>query len=610
MLNKPKLKFQKPESTNQKLPSSSTKIVSSDKNIPLMFQAQIKERGNVQYVGDQDQPKYKKWVDEWVDGCPSQPEVEDKNIPLALRRPVQSIVSFPKFDSTVKTWSYQFRWRILTNSGQDESLIRPVIGAKGVPFFPGSGMKGAFRNACPEEKRIRYCGGDFIDERGNKRAVPGILRFHGGYPIDMTWAADRNRLVDLAHGQQAHQVMKSKKEKGENANVQISLYKPKFKFGISSAVIPTDSQEWKEIKQIWEKALEYGLGSRVSAGYGYVQEVNSSDDQVLLSICLNGKGVSSQLLSKTPEFRPNMFKAALRGHTLRILGGLTDARTAIDLTKKIWGGIPEKGEGGKAIVGNIGVEFSLDNDQDLQLDEHIYYSERGRTILPLYDLNNGRLNLIRVSVVKPELEDFLISLVKFSVLFGGFGKSWRRVNHQEFYPSYFRDDNKPMIGCHWSLTSDSQNFLVDPEPNLEGITRFIETIRVQAIAWIRSEMVIYQPEHAREWREAWHPSKVQIWGRVTDKKESAAIRWFHRNYQDAKTIKESILTGKINKIGRIWHRMYPVENHFVELLTIFPDNSQQTRDFLDFLGSDHSKFKLIWVPENNILTNLPISEFP
>jgi CRISPR-associated protein Cmr6 len=596
----PKLKPQKPGSTNQKPPNSSLKSVSNARNIPLMFQAQIKERGNIQYVGDQDQPKYRKWVDEWVDGCPSQPEVEDTSIPLALRRPVQSMVSFPQFDSTIKTYSYQIRWRILTNSGQDEALIRPIIGAKGIPFFPGSGMKGAFRKACPKEKQIRYCGGDFIDERGNKRTTPGILRFHGGYPIDMTWAADRNRLVDLAHGQQAYQVMKDKKEKGDNANVQISLYKPKFKFGISSAVIPTDSQEWKEIKQIWEKALGYGLGSRVSASYGYVEEVNYSDDRTLLSIYLNGKGVSSQLLSKTPEFRPNMFKATLRGHTLRILGGLIDARTAIDLTNKIWGGIPERGEGGEATVGSIGVEFSLDDDEYLQLDEHIYYSEaRKKIVVPLYDLNYGKLKLIRISNVKPELENFLISLIKFSVLFGGFGKSWRRVNHQEFYPSYFENDNKPMIGCHWSLTSASQDFLVYPEPNLEGITNFIETIRTQAIAWIISEMGTYQSKHVREWREAWHPSKVQIWGRVTDKKKSIAILWFHGNYQDEKTIKKSILTGEIGKIGRIWHRMYPVENHFVELLTIFPDDSQQTKDFLDFLSSDHSKFKLIWGGEKS-----------
>jgi CRISPR-associated protein Cmr6 len=599
MADRPRLKVQKPKSTNQKPPDSSHKSVSNAKNIPLMFQAQIKERGNIQYVGDQDQPKYKKWVDEWIDGCPLQPEVEDTSIPLALRRPVQSIVNFPQFNNTIQTWNYQIRWRILTNSGQDESLIRPVIGAKGIPFFPGSGMKGAFCNACPEEKRIRYCGGDVIDKRGNKQTTPGILRFHGGYPINMTWSVDRNRLVDLAHGQQSYQVMKSKREKGENANVQISLYKPEFKFGISSAIIPADSQEWKEIKQIWEKALEYGLGSRVSAGYGYIEKVNSSNDRVLLSVYLNGKGVSSQLLSKTSEFRPNMFKAALRGHTLRILGGLIDARTAIDLTKKIWGGIPERGEGGKAIVGSIRVEFSLYNDQDLQPDEHIYSSERGRTVVPLYDLNNGRLNLIRVNEVKPELEDFLISLIKFSVLFGGFGKSWRRVNHQEFYPSYFENDNKPMIGCHWSLTSASKNFLVYPEPNLEGITSFIETIRTQAIGWIRSEMGTYTPEYAREWREAWHPSKLQIWGRVTDKKKSTAILWFHGNYQDGKTIKKSVLTGEMSKIGRIWHRMYPIENHFVELLTIFPDDSQKTKDFLDFLSSDHSKFKLIWGGEKS-----------
>jgi CRISPR-associated protein Cmr6 len=30
----------------------------------------------------------------------------------------------------------------------------------------------------------------------------------------------------------------------------------------------------------------------------------------------------------TGEFRPNVFRAAIRGHALRIFGGLTDERTA------------------------------------------------------------------------------------------------------------------------------------------------------------------------------------------------------------------------------------------------------------------------------------------
>jgi CRISPR-associated protein Cmr6 len=586
--------------------------------IPLIFQAQIKEldRGNVQYVGDREdnaQPKYETWVKEWLAGCPPQPDKVDESIPVWKQKPIQTSVKLPQFGANVKTWEYQIRWRMVTNGGQDGDLIRPVIGAKGIPFFPGSSMKGAFRNACSkacsEEKCLRYCGGEIVNAEGEKRTKPGILRFHGGYPVGMDWA-QAHRLVDIAHGQQPYQVMRSTKERGENANVQISLYQPKFKFGISCPEIPLNSLEWDEIKAIWEKALGYGIGSRVSAGYGYVQEVKPNSDHILLSVHLTGQGVSSQLLLKDPtkqdrfktrEFRPNMFKAVLRGHTLRLLGGLVDTSTAKSLTQIIWGGIPEKGESSKAVVGRIGIAFSVEGSLK-DKDKHKYINERGKPVeMPVYKLEDGCLSLLRHREINSELEVFLQSLVKFSILFGGFGKSWRRADHRLFYQSYFEKNDKPMIGCHWDLTTTSQDFLVVPKQDLSGITNFIDEIRKQAIAWIQSELSSYQSGYAEDWREAWHSKKVQVWGRTTTQK-SLAIHWFHGNYQGQKSIKHSELTGwsSLNhkqpktKIGRTWHRMYPIENGFIELLTIFPDESSQTRDFLTFLDSKNSGFSKLW----------------
>lgn len=59
----------------------------------------------------------------------------------------------------------------------------------------------------------------------------------------------------------------------------------------------------------------------------------------------------------------------------------------------------------------------------------------------------------------------------------------------------------------------------------------------------------------------------------------------------------------MGQIGRIWHRMYPrhilKENklistrEYVELLTIFSDNSDTTKEFLSFLASN-SDFEKLW----------------
>ncbi|WP_354636006.1 hypothetical protein [Planktothricoides raciborskii] len=572
--------------------------------VPLMFQAQIADRGKIQYAGN-----YKpavKWVDEWLKGCPPVPEPIDESTSVALRRSTsQPVVKMPKFGAHAKTGDYQIRWRLVTNSGQDEGVIRPVIGAKGLPFFPGSSMKGAFLRACPPEDRMKYCGGE-ITERGEKRTKPGILRFHGGYPIDMTWG-DHDRLVDVVHGQQPYQVMQS--NAGHTANVQISLYQSKFRFGISSSAIPDNDPEWNKIWDIWEKALVRGIGSRVSAGYGYVDKINQDGsitrledrDRVLLSVHLKGQGLTSQLLTKDknnigiPEFRPNMFKAALRGHTLRLLGGITNRQIAEALTNKLFGGI----EGG-AVVGLIGINFQT-TAENLILKPHRYKPGRREIPMSTYNLRQGQLDLLKVNDVSPELEKFLGNLVKFTLLLGGFGKSWRRVNHHLFYPSYFDNDDKPMIGCHWELTTLSEKLcIVTNNSDLSSITNFINEIRQQAIAWVQSEG--YQVNaYVRNWRETWHPDNVQVWARLAKNNKSLAVEWFHTN-----RLKKSSLAGGLGKIGRIWHRMYPryvikdgnlicLENEFVEILTIFPDRSdEKSQQFMNFLATNNSSFSQIW----------------
>jgi len=590
-------------------------------DIPIMFRAQIADRGKIQYAGN-----YKpaaQWVDEWLKGCPPVPEQRDESVPKWKRQSSQPVVKMPQFGSRVKTGDYQVCWRLVTNSGQDEGVIRPVIGAKGLPFFPGSSMKGAFLRACPPEMRMKYCGGEII-ERGEKRTKPGILRFHGGYPLDMAWG-ERDRLVDVVHGQQPYQVMRS--NASHTANVQISLYQPKFRFGISSSAIPDNDPEWNQIWNIWEKALANGIGSRISAGYGYVDKINQDGqitpikdaDRVLLSVHLKGQGLTSQLLTKDqnnigiPEFRPNMFKAALRGHTLRLLGGLTNQRNeqggqliAETLTNKLWGGID-----GGAVVGIIGINFQTITE-NLILKPHFYSPGKREIPMSTYNLKEGKLDLLKIKTVSPELEKFLGYLIRFTLLLSGFGKSWRRVDHRLFYHSYFDNGDKPMIGCHWEILPESEKlWVLNNSSSLSSISQFLQKTQESAIAWMRSEE--YEPNgYVRNWREAWHPQKVQIWGRLAEnKKDSLAVQWFH----DTNRLKGSSLAGKIGQIGRIWHRMSPryvknkagdlirLKDEYIELLTIFPDDLATTEQFIRFLqenvdSSDRSKFRKLWGGEN------------
>ncbi|MDE5085152.1 MAG: RAMP superfamily protein, partial [Trichodesmium sp. St18_bin1] len=321
----------------------------------------------------------------------------------------------PKFGDNVQTRRYTLTWRFVTNSGQDDGIIRPAIGAYGWPYYPGSSMKGIFRNVCSPKQIERYCGTEEL--LGD--CIPGILRFHGGYPTDSSW---QDNLVDIVHPQQDWQVMKDEKSIG--AFALISLYAPELEFGISSTIV-LDDQEWKEIWQIWEKALSKGIGCRVSSGYGQVKDTSSL---VIYSCHLHGRGMAPTLLNNEAEFRPNMLRGTIRSHALRIFGGLTDAETAEDLVQKLFGGID-----GNGALGLLGMKFETTS---IIIDKF----GKGNYAAPTYNVEGKLSWLLTKKFPKAQrelLEKLIKGLTRFAMVFGGFGKSWRRADHRLFFPDYY-----------------------------------------------------------------------------------------------------------------------------------------------------------------------------
>jgi CRISPR-associated protein Cmr6 len=243
--------------------------------------------------------------------------------------------------------------------------------------------------------------------------------------------------------------------------------------------------------------------------------------------------------------------------------------------------------------------------------------------MPLYDTGETLLNILLLNnnlskqVLKQErqlseqdcknLRIFITQLVKFSMLLGGFGKSWRRIDHRLFFPNYL--NRKPMIGCHWEFTEESHKRYVVSVNQLTDITSFLDGLQRKVAGFpLLREIKGSKPQGYL--REAWQKGNVEVWGRIADDEDdSLAIRWFHESYQSGKSIQRSELTGKMGQIGRIWHRMYPRyrkrgeelvdTGEYVELLTIFPNRSgkaeevQKTEHFLKFL-KDSSDFIQLW----------------
>lgn len=559
-----------------------TNIPNVAKKVPMMFRAQVEGRCQLQRVYSErtnnEQPQDAElWSDEWVD---------------------KAYPTVPKFGGA-QNRSYKINWRFVTNGGQDDGIIRPVIGTYGWPFYPGSSMKGVFRSACDRTQADRYCGrklsgGDF---------EPGILRFHGGYPTDTAWTEG---LVDIIHPQQKRQVMEETKT---SAYAQISLYKPELTFGISSTE-PLDAAEWETIWQIWEQALSKGLGCRVSAGYGQVAD---HAGETLFKCGLIGQGQAPKLLDESGEFRPNVFRAAIRRHALRLFGGLTTASNAQWLVNRLFGSVQGSGD-----VGLLAISFQ-------PVRENIDSYGRGKWEQFTYDVEGDLRWLLNRPLAdehqRKALKKLIKALMHFAMVFGGFGKSWRRADHRIFYSDYAKQDAKPLIGCHWQWSEKSlaANYKVRKP---ENIAPFLAAVQKVAKSWIQLQNRDSK-NWASSWREAWHPDKVQVWGRIAeDAEDSRAIKWFHGPYQSAipsakipeRSIYKSSVTGNLGRIGHLWHRMYPtvrlVKNSedpegkpsvkmqprpsYLELLTLFRDNSLECAEFLEFLEQEQKMFHKLW----------------
>ena len=262
-------------------------------------------------------------------------------------------------------------------------------------------------------------------------------------------------------------------------------------------------------------------------------------------------------------------------------------------------------------------------------DESITESlEDSFKILQNHPVIQQRLSLLLArSLEDPTHEDtlkrLLAQLVQFAMVLGGFGKSWRRSDHRLFFEEYYENDRyKPLIGCHWQWLDNVALKRDVQVRSLAQLSGFIDKVRETAEAWMRLQQVTPNSAKVADWREAWHPNRVQVWGRLAGSQEdSEAIRWFHGAYQEripgvqpeGSIYKQSAgLTGKVGQIGRLWHRMYPrvklvgkkqdpeakpeprVTGEFLELLTIFGDESRECEQFLQFLQGEPFGFQQLW----------------
>ncbi len=546
----------------------------TEEEIPMMYRAQVGGRCSLQFAGNN--ADLERWRDEWVDARrsdtvadnPDQPRYQKKEPPLGL-------------DDSIYRIKVKFPFRLLSNCGQD-SVIRPIMGKNGIPFISGSSVQGLFRRACTAEQIKKYCG--FIDakDKGHCASTSG-LRFHGAYPIG-DWSGShmvtvrehgqngrkvRYRMLDVVHPQQKRQV-----GTGENQNAtaltSVSLHKPTMIFEFSGDTLTQD--DWQEVENIFWEAIALGVGGKTSTGYGgYNDSHPVSVPRHKFDLALVGQGVSPTLRSEEPEFRPNLFKATLRGHVQRLLGGVTNNANAI--TKET-----ERLFGSSTDVGALKIFWEQQGN--------VTYADFGHT--KTFE-SKGTLHL---DAKEQEDVDFIKQVLKFAFVMGGFGKSWRRASHKLFHPTY----KKFEIGCHWQVTSIGDlNWL-----NIKSSTDLKQFLN-ELFDLCKSRFPSNPTGH-QSWREAWHPDRVTVYAKET--KQSQVIDLFHNE-----TFKTTPAIGGKNLgdtrpkfMSHVWHRMLPIgDGNYLEIVTVFHgDRSQwkhknegeQLENFLAAL--DKKGLKYVW----------------
>lgn len=485
------------------IPKTVAPVNIEPEQIPMMYRAQVQGRCSLQFAGNNDD--LERWTDEWVYPKNDQtPTYQYPELPLG-------------FDGEIYRIKVEFPFRLFSNCGQD-NIARPIIGKNGIPFLPGSSVKGLFRRACSEEKALKYCG-----DKDNLN--PGTLRFLGAYPLG-NWAKQIN---DIVHPQQVRQV----EGKGSpTALALISLYKPELIFEFSSSSPEVD---WQDVERILLTALQQGVGGKTSSGYGMGGNFPGKPTitpAYPISLELKNIGVSPLLRTGEPEFRPNLFKATLRGHVSRLLAGVCPDQEAVKKeTNRLFGHTTEPSQ--------VQVLWqSKQEDFDTQ-GQNPTYTTRG---------------VLYVNTPRTDVE-FIENVLKFAFLMGGFGKSWRRVWHKKFYPTY----QKLEIGCHWE-SPDMDEILTR-----QHLKQFLDSLFALSCDRLGSK-----PPKPLKWKEAWHPERVAVYSNVVT--ESAALRLFHDD-----VFKTTPAIGGRNPdeqrptfVSSVWHRMLPIAgNQYLEIVTVF-----------------------------------------
>jgi CRISPR-associated protein Cmr6 len=440
-----------------------------------------------------------------------------------------------------KTLKITFPWRLRVGGlpGFRELLLPAMHTVYGVPYVPASSLKGVVREWAeqqdePIRAQVRSMLG-YLDMNAKEDASSlGKVQFLDAFPtgkclsIDMAnpqWHWPKKRGADGSFA-----VMYN-----PEPHALLSLQGATLTIGIKATRL--GSEKDVEVMEKWvREALKYGLGSRISAGYGRARgQIAETQLSCEYPFQLWSQGMYGQSTTN-PEFRTVAVRGVLRYWFRAVAMGLYDSETVKLLEGKIFGAIEPK-----AIRG--GLRISIDA------------TETGVDPFRVA----GKICLEAVS---EEYLKFAQALLKLASNLSGCGRGSRRPLHW---------NSGRLRGCHWEV-GDAPTTMNSTlwQQMLENVRSALRTVQQRCSELSPTEPRIYRLEkrtqdvlnesthiYLLKCSGIKHPKAVkdEEWRKIGDtyqvRGEGLQLLYSSRNYKGRSSDRDGLRPGNPNVGGAV-----------------------------------------------------------
>lgn len=362
--------------------------------------------------------------------------------------------------------SCNWRLRVGGTRGYRELLLPAFHPVFGIPYIPASTLKGAARawgmKHDDPDKVEELLGMVDTDITKTKAAQVAFL---DAYPIKPCLS------LDVATPQWQWNERESEVTYSPEPHLFLSLYQPVLQIGISASP-QVSSNDLNRVQKWLKNALENGIGSRVSGGYGkFILPADENQKSLKFEFSLWTKGMyGGNPQQEGTEFRPTAVRGVMRYWFRALSMGMYEPYTCKLLEDQIFGALSQPGLLNISTKVNP-VENSHKNLKPIQFRGSIYLQSQSKKVRKFA----GYLLLLASSI-------------------GGVGHGSRRPLHVLVPNANNSLTQKTLRGCHWEVYSNNLSLeypLVCKVDNWQKFFKLLRNSLSDVVKEVKSEIKKY-----------------------------------------------------------------------------------------------------------------------